>query len=57
VNGNMLMTITSYFFGLGMIVFAVRNGQAVVNALSGFFKAGSGVITDVGGISVGSGGF
>jgi hypothetical protein len=57
VNGNMLMTITSYFFGLGMIVFAVRNGQAVVNALSGFFKAGSGVITDVGGINVGSGGF
>jgi hypothetical protein len=53
----MLMTITSYFFGLGMIVFAVRNGKAVINALNGFFAAGTGVVQGVGGINVGSGGY
>jgi hypothetical protein len=57
MNGNILMTVTSYFFGLGMLVFMIRNGKAVVSALSGFWGAGTNVITGVGGINVGSGGY
>lgn len=57
MNGNMLMTVTSYFFGLGMIVFMVRNGKAVISALGGFWDAGTHVITGVGGIDVGRGGY
>lgn len=57
MNGNVVMTFTSYFFGLGMLVFMIRNGKAVISALQGFWGAGTGVIAGVGGINVGTGGY
>jgi hypothetical protein len=44
---NQFMTLTSYVFGLGVAIYALRNGPQVASAIGGIWNAGSTTVKNI----------